>query len=82
MHRHHQDVGQALVAFVLEMMLGEPQGLVAERVHALGDRLGFFKDAGEVLVRIAPLVGRGGVLAAVGEIDVAGVNSGKFCDHP
>ena len=81
MDRHHQDVWQALVAFVLEMMLGEPQGLVAEAVHAFRDRLGLFIDAGEMLVGIAPLIRRSGVLPAVGKIDMAGINGGKFCDH-
>jgi hypothetical protein len=28
-----------------------------------------------------PFVGRGGVLSAVGKIDVAGINGGEFCNH-
>ncbi len=81
MHRQHQDVRNALVALVLKMMLGEPQRVVAEPVHLFGDRLGLFEDAGQMLVRIAPLIGRGRILAAVGKIDVAGIDRGEFGDH-
>ncbi len=81
MHRHHQDIRETLVAFVLEMMLGEPQGLVAQLIHLLGDRLGLFIDAGEMLVGIAPLIRRSGVLPAIGKIDMAGINGGEFVDH-
>src|SRR5262249_191390 len=72
--RQNQEVGDALIAFVLKMMLGEPQGLVAEGVHLFGDRLGLFEDARQVLVRIAPLVGRCAILAAIRQIDMAGID--------
>src|SRR5256885_13044792 len=36
----HQDVGNALVAFALKMMLGHPEGVVADPVHQPGHRLG------------------------------------------
>ena len=82
MHRAHQDVRQALVAFGLEMVLGQPQRVVAELVHHLGDRFGLVEDRGELVVRIAPLVGRSGVLTMVGDVDVAGVDRHELVDHP
>ena len=42
-HSKHQVVGDALVVFVLKMVLGEPQDLEAEIVHLLGNRLGLAK---------------------------------------
>src|ERR1700730_18265452 len=81
MHRQHQVVGDALVAFMLEMVLREPQGVEAERVHLLGDALGLLEHARQMLVRITPLVGRSGVLSPVGKIDVARIHRGEFRDH-
>jgi len=37
--RHQQHVGNALGAFALEVMLGHPEGVVAEAIHLLRDRL-------------------------------------------
>ncbi len=81
MHGEHQDVGQALVALALEGVLGQPEGAVAVLVHAAGDGLGLREDRGQVLVRIAALVGGGGHLPHVGKIDVAGVDGGELGDH-
>src|SRR5260370_31587431 len=80
-HRQHKVVGDAFVAFVLEMVLGEPQGVVAQRVHLLRDRFSLLKDGGQMLVRIAPLVGGSGFLPAVGKIDVAGIHRRELRDH-
>ena len=45
---HIRMLGRHLVALVLEMVLGQPQRVVAEPVHLLGDRLGLVEDAGEL----------------------------------
>ena len=45
-----QEVGEALVAFALEVVLGEPQGMVAEAVGGLGYLVGDGEGGGEVLV--------------------------------
>ena len=37
MHGGHKHVGDALVAFGLEVVFGEPEGVVAVGVHSLGD---------------------------------------------
>ena len=39
-HGHHQNVRDALVALVLEMMLGQPEDVVVVLVHAPRDGLG------------------------------------------
>ena len=56
MHRRHQQVGNDLVALVLEMMLRQPQRVPAGFVHHPGDRLGLLEDAGEMRVGEPPLV--------------------------
>ena len=78
MHRHHQQVGDDLVALVLEVVLGEPERVEAAVVELLGDRLGLLEHRRQLLVRVAPLVGRRRVLAHVGKIDVAGIDGDEF----
>jgi ankyrin repeat protein len=81
MDGEHQDVGQALVALALEVVLGQPEGAVPVLVHAAGDGLGLREDRDQVLVRVAALVGGGGHLPHVGKIDVAGVDGRELGDH-
>src|ERR1700730_2338423 len=64
------------------MVLGQPQRVIAEFVHHLGDRLGLVEDGGELVVRIAPLVGRGGILTMIGDVDVTGIDRHELVDHP
>src|SRR5882724_4921659 len=66
---------------MLEMVLGQPQSVVAQFVHDLGDRLGLVKHRGELVVGIAPVVGRGCVLTVVGDVDVTGIDRHEFVDH-
>src|SRR5205807_6244804 len=77
----HEDVGGALVALVLEMMLGEPERVVAEVVRGAGDRLGLLEHGGEMLVGVASLVGGSGVLPEVAEVDVPGIERREVADH-
>ena len=69
-HRQHQIVGDALVAFVLEVMLGEPEACRSRARPSSWRSPRSSRDARQVLVRIAALVGGGGVLPAVGKVDV------------
>jgi hypothetical protein len=66
---------------VLEVVLGQPDHVVPELVHHLGHRVGLVEDGGQVRVGEAPFVGRGGVLAHVGQIDVAGIDGAELGDH-
>jgi hypothetical protein len=81
MHRHHQQVRDALVAFVLEVVLGQPQRVPAHGVHPARHRFGLLEDRGELLVGIAPLVGRRRVLAHVAEVDMPGIDRRELVDH-
>jgi hypothetical protein len=76
----HQ-VGQALVAFALEVVLGGPQRMVAEVVHYLGDVPGSEEHLRQALVRVPALVGRGAVEADVVEVDLADIEDVKAFDH-
>src|ERR1700738_1595973 len=66
---------------MLEMVPGQPQSVVTEFVHDLGDRLGLVEYRGELAVGIAPVVGRGRVLTVVGDVDVTGIDRHEFVDH-
>ena len=76
----HQ-VGQALVALVLEVVFGGPQRVVAAFVHHLGDVAGGEEHLAEALVRVAPLVGRRAAEADVVEVDLADVEDVEAFDH-
>jgi hypothetical protein len=79
--RHHQDVRDAFVAFALEMMLGEPEGVVpasieqARQIPCLGE------GGDEVLVGKHAAVHGGAAVADVVHVDVAGVQAVEFGDH-
>ena len=81
MQRHHQHVGDALIAFGLEVMLRHPECVVAHAVHQLGHRLGLGERGGELLVRIAAVVDRDAAVAHVLDIDMAGERTVEFGDH-
>ena len=69
--RQHQHVGDALVAFALEVVLGEPVDVVAGAVHQLGDGFGLGEHRGQVVVGQPALVHRCPGQPLVVEIDVA-----------
>src|SRR5437667_7859219 len=72
-HRLHQEIRDALVALDLEMVLGQPERVVAMLVARARQRFGLGEDADQVLVRVAAVVGRRRVLAHVAELDVCRV---------
>ena len=74
-------VGEDLVPLVLEVVLGRPQGVVAELVHVLGDVLRRLEGLDEPLVRIAALVGRSAVEADIVELDLPDVQRRELADH-
>jgi hypothetical protein len=77
----HQDVRNALVPLMLEVVLSQPEDVVAVLVHAPRDGLGLVEDRRQVLVRVAPLVGRRGHLAHVAQIHVPGIDGRELADH-
>ena len=77
----HQEVGDALVALGLEVVLGHPEGVVAVLVQGLGDGHALVEGGGEVLVGVGAVVDRGSAVADVFHVDVAGVQAVKGGNH-
>src|SRR5437867_9918043 len=80
--RHHRNVRQALVALVLEVMLGEPEDVVSELVDDARELDGRVEHLDQSRVRIPPIVGRGAREPAPFELDVADVERRELRDHP
>jgi hypothetical protein len=75
------EVGEDLIALVLEVVLGRPQAVVAQLVHVLGDVLGGVKGLRQPLVPVAPVVGRRSLEPHVLQLDLADVEYREFGDH-
>ena len=80
-HCQHQDIGYAFIALVLEMVLGEPECVEAQRIHLLGDGLRLLEHGGQLFIGISALVGRRRVLTHVRKINVARVDGNKLGNH-
>ena len=78
---HHQQVGQTLVPFGLEVVLSHPHGVVAVVVHRRGDGLGLFEHGGQVVVVKQSVVYRRAAVADVGHINVAGEEAVELGNH-
>ena len=74
-------IGDALIAFVLEMVLGGPEAVIAQFVHDPGDPARGLEHLGEPLVRIAPVVGRGAVEPDIVKLDLSDIERMKPLDH-
>jgi hypothetical protein len=77
----HEHVGDALVPLALEVVLGQPEGIVARAVHELGNGLALGKHRGQVLVGEPAIVRRRAVQPLVVQIDVAREQAAKPRDH-
>src|SRR5438105_15943070 len=77
----HEHVWDALHALALKMVLGHPEGAVAEPVHQLRHRLGLVEYRRQLLVRQAALVHRDPAIADIVHIDMAGEQAVEFRDH-
>ena len=80
-HVLHQQVGQALVSLSLEVVLREPEGVIAEFVGGYGEVLGDVQRRGQVLVGEVPVVYRRCTVTHIVDIDVAGVQNAESLDH-
>jgi hypothetical protein len=80
-HRQHQQVGDALGAFGLEMVFRHPEGVVAQPVHLLGvgDRL--VQCTSELLVGIPTVVDRRAEIAEILHVDGADIGAVELGDH-
>jgi hypothetical protein len=79
--RRHQDIRDALVAFVLKMVLGHPERIVADAIHQLGHRLGLVENAGELFVPKATVVHRSAAVADIVQVDVSSEQAVEFRNH-
>ena len=79
--RELDEVREALVALALEVVLGRPQRVVAERVHLLGDVFRRPEHLGEAGVGVATGVGGRARQADVLELDLTNVQGVKSLDH-
>ena len=70
---HHQEIGQALVAFRLEVVFGHPHRVVAVPVHGGGDGLSLFENRGEMIIAETAVVHRRAAVPEVVHIHVAGI---------
>src|SRR5262249_24758665 len=80
-HSVQQEIGDALIALGLEMVLGHPEAIIAQPIQRFGDRLGFIKDGDEGLVREPAVVDRCATIPDVIHINVSGKAAVKMCDH-
>ena len=81
-HAHEYQVGDALVAFVLEVVLGHPHAVEAALVHVLGESLGMVVRLRQLLVGVATLVGGRTVGAHVVQVNLPHVQNRKPLNHP
>ena len=81
MHRGHEHVGDALVALVLEVVLGHPEGVVAGPIHQLGDGLSLVEDGDQLVVGEPARVDRRARVADVVHVDVAGKQTVELGNH-
>ena len=77
----HEDVGQALVALRLEVVLRHPEGVVSEPVHRFGYRLRLVVGGGEMVVAEPPRVHGDAAVADVVHIHMSGVEAVELGYH-
>ncbi len=80
-HRRHQYIGYALVAFMLEMVLGHPEGIVSDAIHQLRHRLGFIEHRSQVFVGKSTVIHRDPAIADIVHVDVSGEQTVEFRNH-
>ena len=74
-------LGDALVAFGLEVMLGHPEGVVAVLVQGLSDGNAFVESGSQVLVGEGTVVDGDAGVTDVFHVNMAGVKTVKGGNH-
>ena len=77
----HNQVGDTLVAFRLEVVLGHPHGIEAIGVQGFRDGLGLSVDGHQVFVVEFPVVDCGAAVADVGHVYVTGEQAVELGNH-
>jgi hypothetical protein len=78
---HEDGVGNAFSAFMLEVMFGHPEAVVAKAIHEIGHGLGLGQGGCEMRVRVTSLVDRRPAIADVVEVGMTSVQAVKLGDH-
>src|SRR5262245_15480802 len=81
MYRQHQHIGDALVAFVLKVVFGRPESVVAQTIHKLRHGLRFVEDRHEMLVGKAAVVDGRSSVSDVVYVDMACIQTIEFGNH-
>ena len=72
-HEEHQEVGDALVTFPLEVVFGAPKGVETEFIHRFCEGSGLVEDGRELFVRQPSFVCGCAGVADVVHVDAASV---------
>ena len=80
-HSQQYQVGKALVALPLEMVLRGPHAVIAQVVHVGGQRYGIGVGLHQLLVGIAAVVGGCAFSANVLQVNLADIQHRKTLDH-
>ena len=80
-HSIQQEIGDALIAFRLEMVFCHPEAIIAQPIQRFGDGFGFRKDGDEILVREPTVVDGRAAIPDVVHINVSGKAAVKMGDH-
>ena len=78
---HHEDVRDAFVTFWLEVVLGEPERVVAPVVEHAREGARLLQGRGQVFVGKAASIHGGAAVPDVVHVDVTGVQAVEFRDH-
>ena len=78
---HQDEVGDALVAFVLEVVFGHPHTVEAALVHMLRQGVGVVVSLGQPGVGVAAAVGRRAVCAHIVQVDLPHIENREPLNH-
>ena len=81
-HALHQEIGQALVPFPLEVVFRHPQGVIPEPIGGLGYFIGNGERRGQFFIRKKPLIGRSPGISHIIDVDVASIKNTESFYHP
>ncbi len=75
------DVGNALVPFVLEMVLSHPECVIPNAIHERGDRDRLVEHGRQMIVGVTSIIGRSPLPAKVIQVNVACEQAPELRNH-
>src|SRR5204863_4009696 len=76
-----QDVGNALIPFALEMVLGQPQDVITSAIHQASNGGRLVEGGRQALVRQPAIIHWSGVETVAIQVHVAGVQAAEASNH-